>query len=281
MLWGRRWIDSTIVAHRNLERSMTLASLPTHAPVVLDHDRTLVVVELSLKSWLVAALVPGVERRPRQKLLPEPEARRQLSQRWRAAATTGGQTIARVAVACEAGRDGFGLARWLRSRGVECHVIHPASVAVSREGRRAKTDRLDTALLMRAFLGWLRGELEHCRMAAIPTLAEEDARRPNREHQHLMGERTRLIHRLKVTLARLGIRHFKPKLKRAIDRLAHLRTADGEPLPPNTLAEMRRDLERLQPVRAQIKGIEAARLADAAYPSAHLAVRRHAESRPR
>jgi hypothetical protein len=51
------------------------------------------------------------------------------------------------------GRDGFWLARWLRNRGIECHVIHPTSVAVSREGRRAKTDRLDTALLMRAFLG--------------------------------------------------------------------------------------------------------------------------------
>jgi hypothetical protein len=29
------------------------------------------------------------------------------------------------------------------------------SVAVSRERRRAKTDRLDSAMLMRVFLGWL------------------------------------------------------------------------------------------------------------------------------
>jgi transposase len=36
-------------------------------------------------------------------------------------------------------------------------VIHPSSVAVSREHRRAKTDRLDTELLKRGFLGWLRG----------------------------------------------------------------------------------------------------------------------------
>ena len=39
--------------------------------------------------------------------------------------------------------------------GIEAHVIHPTSVAVSREHRRAKTDRLDTELLKRAFLGWL------------------------------------------------------------------------------------------------------------------------------
>ncbi|MER9345398.1 hypothetical protein NKI41_32735, partial [Mesorhizobium sp. M0601] len=56
--------------------------------------------------------------------------------------------------------------------GIEAYAIHPASVAVSREHRRAKTDRLDTELLMRAFLGWLRGEKRHCSMAAIPTLEE-------------------------------------------------------------------------------------------------------------
>jgi len=59
-------------------------------------------------------------------------------------------------------------------------VIHPSSVAVSREHRRAKTDRLDTELLKRAFLGWLRGERGHCSMARVPTIAEEDAKRPNR-----------------------------------------------------------------------------------------------------
>ena len=114
-----------------------------------------------------------------------------------------------MAVAFEAGRDGFWLARWLR-RGVEAHVIHATSVAVSREHRRAKTDRLDTELLKRAFLGWLRGERGHCSMAAIPTLEEEDAKRPNREREGLVGERTRIVNRIKSTLARLGIRGFKP-----------------------------------------------------------------------
>lgn len=80
-------------------------------------------------------------------------------------------------VAYEAGRDGFWLARWLHARSIEAHVIHPSSVAVSREHRRAKTDRLDTELLMRAFLGWLRGEKRHCSMASIPDGDEEDARR--------------------------------------------------------------------------------------------------------
>ena len=33
-----------------------------------------------------------------------------------------------------------------------------------------KTDRLDTELLKRAFLGWLRGERGHCSMARVPRL---------------------------------------------------------------------------------------------------------------
>ena len=116
-------------------------------------------------------------------------------------------------MAYEAGRDGFWLARWLRGRGIEAHVIHPTSVAVSREHRRAKTDRLDTELLKRAFLGWLRGEPRHCSMAMIPTLEEEDAKRPNRERENLVSQRTRIVNRMKSTLARLGIRGFKPHLR--------------------------------------------------------------------
>jgi transposase len=55
-----------------------------------------------------------------------------------------GHKITRVNVAFEAGHDGFWLARWLRARGIEVQVIHASSVAVTREHRRAKTDRLDT-----------------------------------------------------------------------------------------------------------------------------------------
>ena len=116
-------------------------------------------------------------------------------------ANTANRTITRIAVAFEAGRDGFWLARWLEARGVEAHVIHPSSVAVSREHRRAKTDRLDTELLKRGFLGWLRGERGHCSMARVPTIAEEDAKRPNRERECLVKERTRLANRMKGALA--------------------------------------------------------------------------------
>jgi len=159
----------------------------------LDENSTLIaVIEMSQTSWLVAGIVPGVERHPLKKLAPDVEALLRLLERWRDEAATAGRTITRIAVAYEAGRDGFWLARWLWAHGIEAYVIHPNSIAVSREHRRAKTDRLDTALLQRAFLGWLRGERQHCSMATIPSLEEEDAKRPGRERENLVGERTRI-----------------------------------------------------------------------------------------
>src|SRR4051794_24848017 len=169
--------------------------------VALDQDSTIIaVVEMSQSSWLVAGMLPGIERQPRKKLEPSAERLLGLLHRWRDEAIRAGKEITRIAVAFEAGRDGFWLARWLTARGVEAQVIHPSSVAVSREHRRAKTDRLDTELLKRGFLGWLRGERGHCTMARIPTIAEEDAKRPNRERECLVGERTRIVNRIKSTL---------------------------------------------------------------------------------
>jgi hypothetical protein len=49
---------------------------------------------------------------------------------------------------------------------------------------------------------------------------------------------------MKAALARLGIRGFNPKLKKAVDRLDGLRTSEGEAIPPNTLAELKHDMER-------------------------------------
>jgi transposase len=97
-------------------------------------------------------------------------------------------------------------------------------------------------------------------MCAIPTFADEDAKRPHRERETLVGEQTSIINRIKATLARLGIRNFNPKLKKAPERLEHLRTPEGEPIPPNTLAELHRDMVRKRLVAEQIRQIEKARL---------------------
>ena len=243
----------------------------------LEQDKTIIaVIEMSQSSWLVAGIIPGIERHPLKKLEPSEEELVRLLMRWRTEATKNGHTITRFAVAFEAGRDGFWLARWLRARDIETYVIHPTSVAVSREHRRAKTDRLDTGLLKRVFIGWLRGEPDHCHMAAIPTLAEEDAKRPNREREGLVRERTRIVNRMKSCLARFGIRKFNPTLRKAPERLATLGMPEGVPLPPNTLLELRRDMARLRFVMDQIKEVEetrAQRLEQAPQEKTHAMVR--------
>src|SRR5437660_245623 len=262
MLWGERrgqWHHRR--SSESMERPMPQLNDLSRSLITLEQDATLIaVIEMGQSSWLVAGIVPGVERQPLKKLAVDESALLKLLNRWREEAEQAGHRIKRIAVAFEAGRDGFWLARWLRTRGIETHVIHASSIAVSREHRRAKTDRLDTELLKRAFLGWLRGERDHCKMVAVPTIEDEDAKRPNRERENLVGEQNRIVNRMKATLSRLGIRGFNPKLKKATDRLQGLRTPEGEPIPFNTLTELRRDMVRRLLLREQIRQIEDARL---------------------
>ncbi len=75
----------------------------------------------------------------------------------------------------------------------------------------------------------MRGERDHRKMVAIPTIKDEDAKRPNRERESLVREQDQIINRMKATLILLGIRGFNPKLKKAAERLEDLRTAEGEP----------------------------------------------------
>src|SRR5215470_7590187 len=110
-----------------------------------DPNHTLIiVVELGKESWLVAGVVPGVERQPLKKLPADENGLLKLLTRWRAEAEKAGHKIERITVAFEAGRDGFWLARSLTARGIEVHVIHAASVAVPREHRCSMNDPPNT-----------------------------------------------------------------------------------------------------------------------------------------
>src|SRR5262244_4162270 len=262
ILWGERRGHGTFGAVQRLPKEPPMSQQhcrfdASRSLTALEQDSTIIaVIEMSQTKWLVAALIPGVERQPLKKFDAHEETLLKLLHRWRREAGQAGRNIKRIVVAFEAGRDGFWLARWLRARDVEAHVIHPTSIAVSREHRRAKTDRLDTELLMRVFLGWLRGEKRHCSMVAIPTIEEEDARRPNRERQTLVTEQTRIINQIKSIFVRFGIRAFRPTLRKAEEKLKGLHTAEGTPLPQNTLSELRRHLARLRFVRDQIRAVE-------------------------
>ena len=84
------------------------------------------------------------------------------------------------------------------------HVVDPASVAVSRRSRRAKTDRIDAEGLLRALRAFARGERQVCSMLRPPTRAAEDARRLTREREALLAERIRHTNRIKGLLAPRG-----------------------------------------------------------------------------
>jgi transposase len=230
-------------------------------PAAFVQDSTLIgVIEMSLSTWLVAGMIPGVSREPLKKIAPDAEELLRLLYRWRDEAIAAGKEITRIAVAYETGRDSFWLARWLRARGIDADVIHATSVAVSREHRRAKTDRIDTTMLKRGFLGWLRGEPGHCNMATVPTVAEEDAKRPHRERDSLIQERTSIVNRMKSILIQFGVRNFKPGLRKASEKLDAIRTPERIPLPPNAVAALRRHMERFRIINEQIKVIEQTRL---------------------
>jgi transposase len=168
------------------------------------------------------------------------------------------------AVSCyEAGRDGFWLHRLLLAHGVENQVLDAASIAVPRQGRRAKTDRLDVHGLLRALLALARGEAA-CRMVRVPTPAEEDARRLGRERRRLVHERVGHVNRIKGLCALVGIGDYEPARANRRQRLAALQTAQGGELPVHLKREVERHLARLERVLVQLKEVEAERDAIAA-----------------
>ena len=227
-------------------------------PAAVDYERTLVLaIEVSNKSWVLAAQVPGLPHtKAKRTVNPEAEALLAAIAGYRTRAAATGRSIERVIAVYEAGWSGFWLARWLIRRGVEVYVIQPSSVPVDRRMRRAKSDGIDAELLLRTLLAWLRGEPRVCSMVPVPDAADEDARRCVRERTELISERVGLTNRIGAVLATLGVSDYNPLLRSRNRRLAELRTGLGEPLPRNAHAKIERLLARLELVLTQIAELE-------------------------
>jgi transposase len=239
------------------------------AQVAVDHQTTLVaVLELSGSSWMIAGQIPGVERTVKSKIEPSAPALLQVLEGWVRRARAAGKTVSRTVLAYEIGRDGFWLARLLTAEGIEVQIIQPASVAVDRRARRAKTDVIDLDLLMRTLLAWLRGEPRVCTMVPVPSVEDEDARRPGRERQDLLKARLAIENRITSLLATLGIRDYVPTRRDRWTRLEALRTPQGDLLPPHARAQIARSLARLELVLEQIAELEAQRDAVLEEPAA-------------
>jgi transposase len=117
-------------------------------PAAVDHERTLVLaIEVSNKSWVIAAQVPGLPHTKAKRTIdPEAEALLAAIAAYRARAAATGRSIERVIAVYEAGWSGFWLARWLMRHGVEVYVVQPSNVPVDRRIRRAKSDGIDSEL---------------------------------------------------------------------------------------------------------------------------------------
>src|SRR5947209_15246792 len=111
------------------------------------------------------------------------------------------------------------------------HVVDPASIAVPRRHRRAKTDAIDGETLLRTLMAWQRGEPRVCAMTVPPTPSEEDRRRVSRERATLLRERIRHTNRIRGLLFGQGIANYNPLNKNRRERLKELRTGDGRSVP--------------------------------------------------
>ena len=158
-----------------------------------------------------------------------------------------------IVLCYEAGYDAFWLARFLKARGIECLVVDAASIQVNRRARRAKTDRIDVGMLLRALIAWLRGERHVWSVVRIPSVDEEDLRRSHRERDRLVRERTAHINRIKGLLFAQGIRDINVKSKYKTLRIDKLITGDGHPLPSRLASEITREIARLASSRSRLQ----------------------------
>jgi transposase len=221
-----------------------------------------VALELSKSRWLVGMHTPLADK-VSQYSVPGGDSEALLDRIGRVHDQTERRLGRPTRIICcyEAGYDGFWLHRLLRANNIENHVMDPASLPVDRRARRAKTDRIDLAALLRALMAWHRGEHQVCRMVQVPSPEQEDRRRRSRERERLVKERVQHIARIKGLLMTQGIRDFQPARKDWADRLERLRTGDGRPLPPALKAEIERECRRLWQVIEMVRAVERERAA--------------------
>jgi len=151
----------------------------------------------------------------------------------------------------EAGRDGFGIHRYLESVGIHNNVIDPSSIDRDRRWKHKKTDRIDVKKMIE--LQEMRYYMDNkkYRVVRVPSVEAEDERRLHREWDRLKKERTGHINRIKSLLVMHGI---KVKSVQSLD-IVEIRDWANNPLPPMLREEIVREQERLALIEKQIHTI--------------------------
>lgn len=242
---------------------MQFAADRLEAPTAIRTDLGAIFIslELSRSSWVVTSLSPGGGEKMSKHTVRGGDVagllKRFAQLREKAKGRTG--KVFPLIVIQEAGLDGFWIDRVLQNEGIESHVVDPASIATSRRRRRAKTDGIDGEALVRALLAYKRGEPRVCSIVRLPTPEDEDRRRLCRERKVLIMERVQHVNRIKGLLFSQGVSGYEPLRRDRRERLDALQTGDGRPLPLHLKAQVRRELDRLELLLAQIKAVEAER----------------------
>jgi len=234
---------------------------PTPTAIRTDLGAIFVSLELSLSTWLITSLSPGAGEKMSKHSVRSGDIAglltRFASLRVKAKERTGVDFP--IITIQEAGLDGFWIHRVLQKEGIESHVVDPASIAVSRRSRRAKTDKIDGEALTRSLLAYKRGEPRVCAMVKAPTPEEEDRRRICRERKVLTAERVLHVNRVKGLLFSQGITGYEPLRRDRRKRLEELKTGDGRALSKHLKTQIGRELDRLELLIAQVKTVEAER----------------------
>jgi transposase len=207
-------------------------------------------LELSGGKWKVA--IGDGRRSPSQHSVAAGDAQQLLGVIEKTKKRCGLGAEVQVVSCYEAGRDGFWLHRWLVERGVQNRVVDSSSIEVNRRERRAKSDRLDAGKLYEMLGRELRGEKRVWQVVRVPTVQEEDARRPHRERERLQRERNAHLNRM----CSLAVLHSE-RLNRGGAVAAQLKALEAR-LPAALWAELQRECERLKLVEQQLRELKSA-----------------------
>ena len=242
----------------------TMTRVDQSTASMTDHPVTLLLAfELGERTWKLGFTI-GIGQRPRVRQIPAGAVERVRDEVRRAKRRLGVAADAPVVSCYEAGRDGFWLHRYLVAHEVTNYVVDSSSIEVPRRARRAKTDKLDLAGLLRLLARYVSGERQAWRVVRVPSVAEEDARHGERSWETVQAERTRVINRLKGLLTTAGVRvRVDTKF---LERLETARLWDGTPLPPGLQARLQQSWAHLVVLNEQRRALQRARTTRVADP---------------
>src|SRR5262244_1806018 len=236
-----------------------MTTLATHNPQASTTEATLFVAfELSEKTWKLG-FTTGHGQKPRERTVTARQQEHVLAEIAQAKRRLGLPDTAPVVSCYEAGREGFGLHRFLQAQGITNHVVDSSSIEVNRRRRRAKSDGLDVRKLLSMLLRYAHGERQVWQVVKFPSVEAEDHRHRHRDLETLKQERASTMTRIEGLLSSQGLR--VTSLTKLPEQLETLRLWDGSPLPPGLRQRVLRVYAHYTFLSVQIAEVEAERQA--------------------